>query len=502
MKLKSFSEGHNENVKKNPGSGCPSPPYPTRSPTGSHSNWPIPPLDPIIERSSSVHSLRSPAKLRPGPGNPVEVIEASEAVASVKPSLLQSWSWRVPSHELTQKLEAYKSLSAPNVDHVASSFPRHCSSTSSLNSQVLQDIPLNPAAPARPILPPPERRPTPDSIPSFGTKDAQALRLQPDTAFRRTTRALFSWLRGTPESSEGPLPDGTPNMSPVAPGSPEQRSSGVPLDMMQRIFGVSRADNPQQASLRPTLPRGITIADSSGPLAVAEDGTFVRGKFGGRMSAHSIGSRGLSSHPLTALSGPKPMSSSIRPESEALSTLRSHRSSRRQASVTAGPAFISPDPSFNQPTSLRSPPGALQMQEPRLYARCTTDSNGDIRPYHDVQAGAHPPPYESGSRTPARLARTERSQESEGRCCACCSSSPKAIPPTSQEQLQEQIQRDYARQQKKEERRRRKEKRRRQGSEARSSCGGGLMATIGGGTAASCAAAGAGGALCSAGGGC
>ena len=49
---------------------------------------------------------------------------------------------------------------------------------------------------------------------------------------------------------------------------------------------------------RSSLPHYIVRSHIPGPLALADDGTQVRGRWGARTSGHGIGGRSLRSHPL------------------------------------------------------------------------------------------------------------------------------------------------------------------------------------------------------------
>ncbi|EXJ81896.1 hypothetical protein A1O1_07961 [Capronia coronata CBS 617.96] len=68
------------------------------------------------------------------------------------------------------------------------------------------------------------------------------------------------------------------------------------------MLGMARVVSPPPPSLkqgRVSLPPGVvTSGNGSGALAQAEDGTYIRGRFGPRASGHGIGGRSLEAHPI------------------------------------------------------------------------------------------------------------------------------------------------------------------------------------------------------------
>lgn len=445
LRLKSYSDGHNnENEPSEPTSPTP---YPSRSPTLSHSHWPLPHLDAILERSES-RSLRSSAsapKLRGSPQRSPKVVKPQDSIHSIHPQRSEPTPWPVKQSLPAAKMNNYKSLSAPDLDCVENFFISPCSSGSSSSSQALQDIPINPAGPARPIVEPPERRPTPEGLPSFGSNEAQELRLHPEPAFKRGARALAHWIRGERETSNEVVSKGSPNaVSPTAPASPTMQDRSVPMDMLQRLFGAARvveADPDQSANPRPraALPRGISIADSPGALTTAEDGTFVRGRFGARMSAHSVGSRPLSQHPFVrGVSEQKIRSDrsrtgigSTRTDSRAEATgslLRDREPSQLQRSwrdQASQPSSVVSPRTRILGTYPGSPPAsinALEMREPENYPPSLhdrTDDSSRNREGPDVWGVVG-----IDGRNSSGLRRQQEIIESEDGCwhqyCLCC----------------------------------------------------------------------------------
>lgn len=295
LKLKSYSDGHNN---ENEPTARTSPlPYPSRSPSILQTDWPFLNLDTIAERSHSrsLHSAASAPKLR-------HSVHSSSGITRAKGAIAADSTLFVPP------VGNYKSLSAPEIDLMKPLVRYHCSAGSSSSFQALQNIPINPAGPALPVAEPIQRRPTPDGLPSFGSKEAQELRLHPENSLFRRARMLGQWLRGDRDASD----DAVSERSPALPAaerpsvgsveSSDGRDRSVPMDMLQRLFGAPRIVDTSEHSVSPVprigLPRGVSVADSPGALAIAPDGTLVRGKFGARMSAHGVSSRPLTSHPL------------------------------------------------------------------------------------------------------------------------------------------------------------------------------------------------------------
>ncbi|RVX76095.1 hypothetical protein B0A52_00452 [Exophiala mesophila] len=135
--------------------------------------------------------------------------------------------------------------SSSNVRTAHASEPAPCSpsitsSTSFTSSNTT--LPTNLIYPLQPLNPPPERIPTPPGLPRFGSKEAQLYRLVPPSSHRFT-----SWSR---------------------------RSS-------------RRGKKKRQANdLRESVLR---VAPVVGPLARADDGTWIRGRFPVRASGHGVG---------------------------------------------------------------------------------------------------------------------------------------------------------------------------------------------------------------------
>lgn len=159
---------------------------------------------------------------------------------------------------------------------------RRLDSSSSSSDALGQGIPLrefrSPVDPVLPALPPPVRIPTPPGLPSFGSPEAMRYRQQ-----SRRSRGPCSSSRSSQQPPMAPS-QGTTDVGAGSNGCAAFPSLGRSL----KRFFLSWAD-PQPAPLAP------------GVVGRAEDGTFVRARFGTRQSGHGIGaspgSRGLEAHP-------------------------------------------------------------------------------------------------------------------------------------------------------------------------------------------------------------
>jgi hypothetical protein len=423
-------------------------PHPSRSPSSNHGDWPFHHLDTILERSdrASLRSSASAPKLRNSPQRSPQVVKVKESIHSIHPQTFHAMPWPLKRPLPTTQISTRRSFSAPDLDYFEDRPRCQCSSSSS--SGALQHIPVNPAGPAQPRVEPPRRAPTPPGLPSFGTKEAQELRLHPEPAIKRKARELVHWLRGEREESTEVASDAIPG-SPTSVASSGGQAGNVPMDMLQRLFGSPRIAGTSEQSVTSDprasvsrsacvvgLPRGVSIATSPGALATAPDGTFVRGKFGTRMSAHGVGARALSAHPLAR------GSSEQKPEPERnvadvprrqvpAGAMPSFRPTQYQ-SPTAMTSVLSRESSVHSPgarsqdiRSIISPLslGSPRMQEPPIYSPPSPhDRTGDSS--HRRTSTAAEPDQQSGggSQTHEQWVqhRRELSEKDRDGCCGDC----------------------------------------------------------------------------------
>ncbi|KAI1919474.1 hypothetical protein LOZ65_004386 [Ophidiomyces ophidiicola] len=190
---------------------------------------------------------------------------------------------------------------------------RLSSSAGSIRDDMWYDERYSPVEPTEPIYPPPIRCPTPPGIPSFGSPEA--------IRFQISTR---------------------PSQSSESAGN--NRSAE---DCLCCFFGFRRLFSSSSAAQAPAppLPTGV--------VSRADDGTFVRGRFGTRNSGHGVGAglgaAGLENHPFHHESLPiacrQPMERSV-PSSQ----------DQRQTSLccTATPPASVSSQAPPRPSSLRS----------------------------------------------------------------------------------------------------------------------------------------------------
>ena len=275
----------------------------SRSPPLGYSNWPEPQLDTILEQSST-RSLRQSAsapRLQSSPERSAQYVKAKSSIHSIRPIRLDRTPWPREKPHPAAGLQRQHSFSTNDLDclkRLVDSKDAGSSSVTLCPSPFCKLASQTPMFPVRPKHPPPRFPETPDGLPAFGSKEAQQLRLTEHKQQRHRARQLFGWLRGDHDSDE--QRSGS-NSNPVT--SPTTRAEEhPPTDLLKRIFGMSRPVPAPDANANPhpraSLPPGVTTANSPSILAVADDGTAVRGKFGARASGHGVGSRALESHPM------------------------------------------------------------------------------------------------------------------------------------------------------------------------------------------------------------
>ena len=282
-----------------------SPPLRSRSPPLGHSNWPVPMLDTILERKSA-RSLRgslSAPRLGASPERSPKVVKTRASIRSIHPTVTSSTSpWPrelpLPSTGLHQA-RSFSMNDLQCTKSICKRISETCSPASSRSSEALRRIATRPTSPLQPAGPPPYRYPTPPGLPSFRTREAQQLRLQ-ERQDSRGLRIVQRWFRHEEDSNDERPFSQHGSETRVSPPA-EDQNANQPLEMLKRIFGMSRivqtpSQNPYDRP-RVSLPPGLYSTGTPGILAVANDGTQIRGKFGNRQSSHGIGGRTLHSHP-------------------------------------------------------------------------------------------------------------------------------------------------------------------------------------------------------------
>ncbi|KIX97427.1 uncharacterized protein Z520_06879 [Fonsecaea multimorphosa CBS 102226] len=246
----------------------------------SHSNWPTPQLNPIIEHKSSLNSV-PPDKSTP-------------ARDSLQPSV---------------KVYRRRSFSVNDLGCVLRQDIIQRNSTNSTSSE--ESIHRGgwcPSFPIKPPVSPPARVSTPPGLPQFGTEQAMFLRLVQQQPTNRLSFWNRFWRRSSDSNDEqavgSPNYEGSPRIAAQRPSSGGPSNSVELFERTLAAIGMATVVELPSAALsnsRASLPRGVYKANIPGALARANDGTLVRGRFGPRASGHDIGSRNLESHPLGRL---------------------------------------------------------------------------------------------------------------------------------------------------------------------------------------------------------
>jgi hypothetical protein len=287
-------------------------PLAPRSPPNGHSQWPDPHLDAIIERQGSTRYLAhtsSVPRLQLSPGKPPTILKPQNSVHSIEPEHLHRHSWSHHQNLPDSELQHQRSLSCNDLDcswqHQQAEDPPTSGPKSCTSSEILHTLAEQPSYPTVPIQAPAQRSPTPPGLPTFGTREAQFIRLIPDRG-RRRPRLFSSWRVPNHEIDSEALPTVTSTARAEVPLESQGPSPGL-LQRLLAATGMARVvtapeNDPAGRCIAP-LPRSVVTTAETSILAIADDGTAVRGRFGNRVSGHGIGQRNLNDHPLGRRSG-------------------------------------------------------------------------------------------------------------------------------------------------------------------------------------------------------
>ena len=287
-------------------------PLSPKSPPLGNSQWPAPHLGTIVEHRGSMRSLRhtiSAPRLRSSPERSPRFVKIQDSIHSIRPVRSYNQAWPTPNQLPGNSGQHQRSFSLNDLDClqklVKIDKASACTSVSCTSSEALQAVPGGPSYPVKPVDPPPARVPTPPGLPSFGTREAQVIRLIPDRERRQRPRLFPSWLVHSHDEGDHRVSD-IANAAAVANTAPENQLSSPSEGLLKRLLaasGMARVVSPpvqnRNEQPRASLPAGIVATAETRILALAADGTAVRGKFGIRSSGHGIGQRDLSNHPLT-----------------------------------------------------------------------------------------------------------------------------------------------------------------------------------------------------------
>lgn len=170
--------------------------------------------------------------------------------------------------------------------------------------------------PHLPLGPPPLRKSTPDGIPSFGTFEAQRLRLvEPSWLHRLGKLIAVKLLRVDNPEAVAEDPAHSTNTDQIYHPTTQQTRYQNPVEMLRRASGMTRPTLVPATSVklrRSSLPQGVRKASLPGDLAIAADGSHVRGRFGQRVSGHGVGQRTIDVHPLARRQGTSAVEEEVR----------------------------------------------------------------------------------------------------------------------------------------------------------------------------------------------
>ena len=273
--------------------------------SASHSQWPSPRLDTIIEQNS-IHSLRtshSIPKLRASPHRKSQAVQPQTSIHSIRDKYTYG-----PLKAPSALVDLYhrRSFSLNDLDCSLNSTRSKPTSphSSSSSDEALNRVSLCPQFPTKPPESPPYRAPTPPGLPSFGTQEATEYRLTQQQS-NRTSFWNRIWRHSHDESDDNASVNSPHIGSPML--GPQNHPTNSPGEFFKQTLatvGMCRVISPPPSSSahpRVSLPPGIHISATPGALARAEDSTFVRGRFGPRASGHGIGQRNLESHPIARM---------------------------------------------------------------------------------------------------------------------------------------------------------------------------------------------------------
>lgn len=354
----------------------------------SHSRWPTPHLNPIFEHNSirSIRPSRSLPRLSASPERKSQVVQPQASFHSVRPihrspRRKQGPLSRTLYRQRSRSLNDLARIRERNADEVS-----HSHSSSSCDA--LDAPPWCRSFPLRPTCSPPHRVATPPGLPSFGTQEATEYRLTEQPPTNRLSLWHRIWRHSHDESDDQII--GGPSLVTSPTIGPQNQSMSPSSEIFKRtlaMMGMSRMVSPPlPASSNPRvgLPPGVYTAATSGSLAQADDGTFVRGRFGPRTSGHGVGSRNLESHPIFQAGQLASIHEQVREIDKAC-----ERADLEDALVQS----VSPGPQHQQEEFGLPPPLLEGREDPRrseLYSG--TDVHGSPPIY------LSPPPMESAAR--------------------------------------------------------------------------------------------------------
>jgi hypothetical protein len=235
--------------------------------------WPATRLDTITERLSQ----KTPRTSVSRPGAVSASLDWDSGDAAAASSIPR------PAAQRGLVTSRYRSFSLNDLDCRKPSKAQHVfvHDSSSSSGDALRAACLCEAYPINPMEPPPVRVPTPPGLPTFGTKEAMEYRMPSP----KRTSWIPPWRKSRMTVDTPGPPANMPAASPVeATDTPATLTDGL-----KRLLGITRVISPI-----PEEPRRVGLPLY---LARADDGTYVRGRFGARHSAHGSHRAQLDAHP-------------------------------------------------------------------------------------------------------------------------------------------------------------------------------------------------------------
>ena len=184
-------------------------PLSPRSPPLGHSQWPAPHLDTILEHYDSIRSLHhsvSAPRLRSSPQRSPRIVKLQDSFHSIRPLRQSQKPWPRPIAQPAKSLDHQRSFSLNDLDCLHNllrvDVASECTQLSCTSSEALELACEGPSYPIKPVAERPERVPTPPGLPSFGTREAQVIRLIPSRERRRRPKIFPSWLVHSPNEND------------------------------------------------------------------------------------------------------------------------------------------------------------------------------------------------------------------------------------------------------------------------------------------------------------
>jgi hypothetical protein len=260
----------------------------------SHSNWPPVQLETITEQHSisTLHTSISLPHLNTQATQDFS-IDGDPHSSTSTTQQPPFWPLNCPATKASfgRRSSSENDASCPRLlawKGKCSIYKEYHSNSSSSSDELLTTrcLAIQPTYPLRPRYPPPERSPTPPGLPTFGTQEAVELFQIPGTrcasAHNAQGRTLQRNRLPSTLTGEDLLRPMTPVLRPVV-SSTSVKGKSVARRIIHSFCRPPTGDVREGEARRASLPAGF--------VARADDGTYVRGRFGARNSGHGVGAR-------------------------------------------------------------------------------------------------------------------------------------------------------------------------------------------------------------------